>query len=173
MRRLTSIVTAGLAISLASAARAQAPATVPPPPAPVSAQPVPLPAPAVLPAPSMSRRVPRFAAPLASLRPTPLAAPAGSPRPDSLVHQSERVTLVSPTPLERPAPTRRVREFGRVRVDVAQLAAPASATGRCKDGTYLTATANDDACAGKGGLALRVPRAAAAPVAPAAPGRRQ
>ena len=89
-----------------------------------------------------------------------LAAPAASPRPDSLPSRRERIALVNPAPLTRAAVRPyRVRNFGAVeKSDAVRLPAPAGSTGRCKDGTYVTGSATEESCGGRGGLAVRMPR---------------
>jgi hypothetical protein len=158
---------------LGSASRSavgQAPPVVPPPPRP-QVNPGPallLPSPPA-PAPN-SVRAPRGAV-RASVSPVTiplLAAPAASPRPDSLPTRRERITLVNPTPLTRQPPRAyRVRSLGNVaKPDVAEIPAPAGATGRCKDGTYLTGPATDESCGGRGGLAIRMASPRKPPPAP-------
>lgn len=153
----------GFVFATASASGAQASVAPPPPPAsaaaPVIIQP---PAPVIPP-----RRGVRIASTAPAVLPAPMAPPRGSPHPDSLLpRRAQRIALVTPTPLTRPTPTRRIRDFGRVRTDVARQAPPAGATGRCKDGTFLTVAPSEEACLGRGGLAMRAPRVRTAPVAP-------
>ncbi|MDQ2666090.1 MAG: hypothetical protein M3Z05_08785 [Gemmatimonadota bacterium] len=156
---------AGVALS-AGGATAQAPRARPLPPAPaVVAPPVLRPAPDLAPSPATHRPLPRASSAVVSRSPSALLPPpAAGPRPDSVAPRRGPIVLVTPTPLVRAAPTpQRVREFGLVRNDVAREAPPAGATGRCKDGTFLVAPPSEEACSGKGGLAVRLPRAPIAP----------
>lgn len=158
------LAAAAFVIGSASAAGAQATATrpTPAPPAAVAVPVIIQPPAAVIP----PRRAPAVRANTSTAAlATPALAPVRSARPDS-AGPPARIALVTPTPLTRPAPTRRNRDFGAVRNDVARQVAPAGATGRCKDGTYLTVPATEEACVGKDGLAMREPRARTAPPAP-------
>ena len=146
----------------ARSAQGQAPPVVQPPPRPhVDPGPAlllpspPAPAPNSVRAPRGAVRASVLAAPIPLLAPPP-----ASPRPDSLPSRRERIALVNPTPLTREAPRAfRVRSSLNVaKPDVAELPAPAGSTGRCKDGTYLTGTATEESCGGRGGMAVRVPR---------------
>lgn len=49
-------------------------------------------------------------------------------------------------------------------VQQATSAMPAGATGRCKDGSYLTSAASESACSSRGGLAVMFPPPRVAPV---------
>ncbi len=159
-RAHTVIAAAALAVAGAHAARAQA--AVPPPP-PAAAVPVLIQPPAAVIPP---RRAPALRASTSTTSlPTLTLAPRRSARPDSLP-RAARIALATPTPLTAPTPTRRIREFGPVRNDVARQAAPGGATGRCKDGTFLLGTPSEEACAGKGGLFVRMARPPTPPVAP-------
>ena len=153
------------ALAFANVAGAQAPVSRPTPPATPRAE---IPAIIQPPAPVIPprRATSRVGSTAAAAAPIPLLTPKGSPRPDSAVRPVQRVASVPPA-LARPTPTRRIRDFGDVRNDVARQPAPAGATGRCKDGTYLLSAPSEDACAGKGGLSIRMTRAQIAPVPPA------
>lgn len=164
-RTRVAILLAAAGVIGASASGAQAPPSPPPPPAGAVVA-----APALIqpPAPVVPvRRGPARVVSLGASTPVaPMAAPRGSPPPDSILRRPERISLANPSALTRPTPVRRNREFGRVRSDVARQPAPAGATGRCKDGTFLTVAPSEAACAAKGGLAVRVPVARSAPPAP-------
>lgn len=163
----TLIALAALSLAGADAVGAQvlqAPQAPRPTPPMAAAVPVLLPPPALAPAPPVRgavRSVASVGAPNALM--VPIVAPRGTGLPDSITRGRARIALASPTPLVREAPVRRVREFGPVRNDVALQPAPAGATGRCRDGTYLTTPPSEEACTGKGGLSIRVPPPQAAP----------
>ena len=82
------------------------------------------------------------------------ASVAASPAvvPPALVRQ------VPPAPASRVVPSAAARS-------VSVSPPPANATGRCKDGTYLTGAATDQACASHNGLAVAFPAARQAPAA--------
>ncbi len=158
----TLLALAALTLAGVDSVGAQAPQVPPPPAATRAAVPVLLPPPALAPTPPVRRPLRSLASVGPSTLATPIAAPAGSPLPDSITRGRARIALVSPAPLAPEAPRRRVREFGVVRNDVARQPAPVGATGRCRDGTYLTTPPSEEACAGKGGMSVRMPPTQAA-----------
>lgn len=151
-------------------AEGQAPPVGPPPPRPrvdpgpaLLLPPPPPPAPSRLRAPRAEQR-----ASISSATTPLLAPPAASPRPDPLPPRATRIALANPAPLTQAPPRAvRVRDFGNVaKSNGAEVPAPAGATGRCKDGTYLTGVATDESCGGRGGLAVHMPSPHKAPPAP-------
>lgn len=153
---LAALMLAG--VEAAGAQAPQAPQVLPPPVAAGrAAVPVLRPPPALAPAPP-TRGAARIRASVAPVAVAPsIGAPVGSTPPDSIQRGRARIALATPVPLVREAPRYRVREFGTVRNDVALQPAPTGATGRCRDGTYLTSTPSEEACTGKGGLSIRLP----------------
>ena len=148
----------------------QAPPVGPPPPRPrvdpgpaLLLPPPPPPAPSTLRAPRGEQRASIASAPVPLLPP-----PAASPRPAAAPLRAERIALANPAPLTQPAPRAvRVRDFGSVaKTNGAEVPAPAGATGRCKDGTYVTGVATDESCGGRGGLAVHMPSPHKQPPAP-------
>ena len=141
-------------------AAGQAPPAGPPPPRPQVD-----PGPALLlpppPPPVPSRQAPRSEqrASIASATIPLLPPPAGSPRPDAPPPRTERIALANPAPLTQAPPRAvRVRNFGNVvKTNGAEVAAPLGATGRCRDGTYVSGDASDASCGGRGGLAIHMP----------------
>lgn len=128
-----------------------------------------LPAPAAAPAPPRPRR---FAGSARQLPPTAaviLPPTSGSPRPDSAVRSALMAAAEIPPPLTRPAPpprSMRVEERALQSVVTMSQEEPAGATGRCKDGTFLTGAVTEERCADKGGLAVRLPERGSAPPRP-------
>ena len=92
----------------------------------------------------------------------PVVAPPSpvSTVPDSILRRRPvAAAVVTPPPLPVDQPTRAPLPTAApaLRAVVADEPAPASATARCKDGSYLTGAANEVRCADKGGLAVRFP----------------
>lgn len=140
-------------------AAGQAPPAGPPPPRPQVD-----PGPALLlppPPPPVPSRAPRAEqrASIASATIPLLPPPAGSPRPNAPPPRTERIALANPAPLTQAPPRAvRVRNFGGVvKTTGAEVAAPPGATGRCRDGTYVSGDASDASCGGRGGLAIHMP----------------
>ena len=123
--------------------------------------------PASAPSPATIRRA---AVPSRELTPTPpvvLPPSPGSPPPDAALRRAPEA-VVTPPPIERPAPPPR-----SLRAEVQPLQAvmvsqtePVDATGRCKDGTFLTGPVTEDRCVDKGGLAILIPARRVAPPRP-------
>lgn len=93
-------------------------------------------------------------------------APAGPPPEVALRRQPQAV--LTPPPIERPAPPPRALrvETQLLQSVVLDQPEPAGATGRCKDGTFLTGPVTEARCADKGGLAMLIPPRRTAPPRP-------
>ena len=92
----------------------------------------------------------------------PVVAPPSpvSTVPDSILRRRPvAAAVVTPPPLTVEQPTRAQLRTAApaLRAVVADEPAPSSATGRCKDGSYLTGAASEARCADKGGLAVLFP----------------
>lgn len=92
---------------------------------------------------SAVRPMPAASAPVESVRPAAVPAPAVEPLP-------------ARTPPPRAAASMRA-EPSAAAASLVSEEPPANATGRCKDGTWLTSAIEANACASNGGLAARFP----------------
>ena len=99
-------------------------------------------APTVAPTPPVILPLPPIAPRPDSLRPRRAAVPPQDP--PSLGHTGAALRSMTPTAASLPS------------ASVAPVA-PADATGRCRDGTYLTSAPSEVACAQQGGLAVIFP----------------
>jgi hypothetical protein len=175
----TALLGAGLAaLILAAPAAAQAPARPAAPPAAQRSEPALIalpvstpPAPAIRPNAANNRASLARGAAAAATPATVLPMSGASARPGApaAVAAPDNTPAAAPQPLAPPA----VLPLSAIQAATPRPAAsvrtpvPAGATGRCKDGTYLTGAATDAACAAQGGLAVAFPAPRQVPARPA------
>ncbi len=126
-----------------------------------------LPPPASAPPPARIRRADVPSRQLAPTAAVVLPLAPGSPPPEVALRR-EPEAVFTPPPIERPAPPARAfRAEAQPLQNVAvNQTEPAGATGRCKDGTFLTGPVTEDRCTDKGGLAILIPARRVAPPRP-------
>ena len=116
-----------------------------------------------VPPPSVAAAVRPIALNARERTPTPPVVAPPSPVstvPDSILQRRPvAAAVVTPPPLAVDQPTRTPLRTAApaLRAVLANEPAPASATGRCKDGSYLAGAASEARCADKGGLAVLFP----------------